>query len=81
VQGYGQWWEARDSVQTAVNAVAAGSRRVTLTLKGTIDGLTLQIPAGWHYQSGLDGTTQQDASVILGIFTDKAELMFALDAP
>ncbi len=81
VQGYGQWWEARDSVQTAVNAVAAGSRRVTLTLKGTIDGLTLQIPAGWHYQSGLDGTTQQDASVILGIFTDKAELMFTLDAP
>ncbi len=79
VQAYGDWWAVRDSVQTAVSAESASSRRVRLTAVGTIDGLTLQIPAHWHYQSGLAGTTQQDAQLILGKFTDKAEVVFDLD--
>ncbi len=76
---YGDWWSTRDSAVVAVAADAANSRRLKLTVTGTLDGLALQVQDGWHYQSGLDGTTQQDAHVVLGKFTDQTELLFAVD--
>jgi peptidoglycan/xylan/chitin deacetylase (PgdA/CDA1 family) len=78
LENFGDWWTVRDSAITTITADSANSRRVTVAVQGTIAGLTLQVPAGWHYQSGLDGTTQQDAHVVLGKFTDKAELVFAI---
>ncbi|MES2603870.1 MAG: hypothetical protein V4603_02975, partial [Pseudomonadota bacterium] len=79
VRDYGDWWAVRDSAVMTVVADDATMRRLQLTVNGTIAGLTLQLPAGWHYQSGLTGTTQQDTNLIAGEFTRTAELLFSVD--
>jgi peptidoglycan/xylan/chitin deacetylase (PgdA/CDA1 family) len=87
VQAYGAWWAARDSLQMTVSADSSSTRRLHLRISGSIDGLTLQIPTGWRYQAGVDGTTQptsygsppQAGQIVVGAFTDTAELLFTVD--
>jgi len=78
LENFGDWWTVRDSAITTITADSANTRRLTLTVQGTIAGLTLQVPTSWHYLSGLDGTAQQQVNVVLGKFTDKAELLFTI---
>ncbi|MES2606223.1 MAG: polysaccharide deacetylase family protein [Pseudomonadota bacterium] len=79
VRDFGDWWTVRDSAVMTVQPDTATTRRLQLTVSGTMAGLTLQLPAGWHYQSGLAGTTQQDSNLIAGEFTGTAELLFSVD--
>ncbi len=76
VSAFGAWWAARDSVRMAVTTDSDGTKRLTLAAQGTLDGLTLHVPAGWRYRAGLAGTQQQDTYVVAGEFSGEAELLF-----
>ncbi|HDZ08345.1 polysaccharide deacetylase family protein [Pseudohongiella sp.] len=76
VSGYGDWWAARNSALISVSTSAAGARQITVTVDHRIDGLTLRIPSGWQYRSGLDGTVQQGDRLILGSLENQTELLF-----
>ncbi len=76
VAAFGSWWAARDSVRMTVTTASAGTKRLVLAADGTLEGLTLEVPSGWTYRSGLPGTTQQDAHVVLAETTGEAELLF-----
>jgi peptidoglycan/xylan/chitin deacetylase (PgdA/CDA1 family) len=77
VSGFGNWWSVRDSAVINTRKLSSGIKELEITVDGSIDGLTLQIPTGWQYQSGLDGTLQsQRDQVIMGPFTNRATLLF-----
>jgi hypothetical protein len=81
VAGFGAWWALRDSVNLRVDAGSPTLRRVHVSAGGSLDGLTIEVPPGWRYQSGLDGTRQRGERVTLGRFSDEAELVFATGSP
>ena len=76
VSGYGDWWRARESIQIDGHTVEDGDHRLRLTLDGAINGLTLTLPQGWSYQSGVEGSEQSGRTLVLGPLEDKAELRF-----
>lgn len=80
VSGYGNWWAARESVVTDVTNSTDNSRRLRVTAERAIDGLTLQVPVGWQYRAGLEGTHQVADQVILGRVEGSVELMFSIDS-
>jgi hypothetical protein len=50
---YGNWWAARDRVQVDVQEASDGvGRTLTVLTPLAIDGLTLEVPAGWQVAPG-----------------------------
>jgi len=80
VRDYGQWWATREAVSISIEAGSANARRITLTSKDAIDGLTLLLPAGWQYQGGVAQSQQQGNSLSLGSFSGTATLDIAVSA-
>ncbi len=75
VGDYGRWWTARDTVALDVTETATGGRRVHVSVDGSIEGLTLDLPEGWLYASGgPDGTRQRGTLLSLGAFSGETEL-------
>lgn len=64
---YAAWWTARNEVSVDTE-VTGDSARVTLTAPQPLNGLPLQIPAGWKLQAvepaGLQ-TTQAGSTVVI----------------
>jgi hypothetical protein len=53
LSAYGDWWAARDRVQVDVQAQSGGAGRIlTVHTPQAIDGLTLEVPAGWRLAPG-----------------------------
>jgi peptidoglycan/xylan/chitin deacetylase (PgdA/CDA1 family) len=79
VSGFGQWWEARDSVAIAVTAATDDQpATVRVSVDGSIDGLTLELPEGWTYLNlnGPAGSRQQGRLMSLGEFSGETVLQF-----
>ncbi|MBA4151197.1 MAG: hypothetical protein C0509_01435, partial [Acinetobacter sp.] len=77
VSGFGNWWSVRDSAVINTRKLSSGIKQLEITVDGSIDGLTLQTPPDWQYQSGLEGTLQpQSGQLIMGPFTNNATLVF-----
>ncbi|MBA3980111.1 MAG: hypothetical protein C0462_05850 [Alcanivorax sp.] len=68
VSGYGNWWRARDAVQLSLK-MEGEQPRLTLYPDEALEGLTLILPPGWRYQSGLPGTRQSGQQLVLGPLT------------
>ena len=81
VAEFGQWWTVRDSAVIAIDSVDQNEKRVQINVKGTIDGLSVRVPQSWTYSAGVEGTVQQDDVIVLGPFTDRAQLQFTVAAP
>jgi hypothetical protein len=79
VGDYGQWWQARESVELDVQSSGTPQqRRILLTANGSIAGLTLLLPAGWRYSGGVDGSSQNGDRLIVGEFADNAVINIQL---
>lgn len=76
VGNYGKWWAARDTVAVNVTEAPDGERSVRVSVDGSIEGLTLELPEGWTYLRGLDGSRQQDRLLTLGSLSGMATLEF-----
>ena len=81
VAEFGDWWTVRDSTFLEVETVSIASKRVLITADGEIDGLSIRIPKSWTYQEGLEGSHQQDDVLVLGPFTNQAQVLFSLPSP
>ena len=81
VSGYGNWWAARDTVAIDIAEPAPERRVVQVTVDGSIDGLTLDLPLGWDYRAGPAGSRQQGRLLSLGNFSGAATLEFGVAPP
>lgn len=73
VSGLGDWWSARDRVQVDVERGKDGRRHVEVFAPAAIDGLTLEVPAGWALEEPREGTPpalQRGTRVVLGPLRD-----------
>ena len=80
VRDFGDWWSVRDTASLAVEDSGAGERKITINIEGSIDGLTLEVPASWRLEAGPVGSEQQATRVIIGEFSELAELTFQGEA-
>lgn len=76
---FGQWWAARNQVTWSITQSAPDSRRLQITAPESISGLTLELPPGWHYDSGLAGTRQENHLLILGMLSGNTTLNFSIN--
>lgn len=79
VREFGRWWAARNQVKLDV-AQDATSLTVTIASPESVDGLTLEIPAGWRLSaagSSLQGIQQRSAAVILPEWQGTHRLVFS----
>ena len=76
VSGYGDWWRAREDVTLIHHALSPKSHRLSLSLDGAIDGLTLKLPAGWVYQHGVEESRQRGQTLVVGPIQQHADLYF-----
>jgi hypothetical protein len=77
---FGNWWTARDQVRLTVDNAGA-TRVLTLDVPQPIDGLSLQLPTGWHYESGLPASSPSiqafpDGAIVLPRIQGKIRLRF-----
>lgn len=77
MSNYGSWWAARTSVVTDIMRSTHDTVQLQVSTEHPIDGLTLQIPERWHYERGLDGTSQSGTQLVLGEFEDSVTLHFS----
>src|SRR5690606_32640126 len=61
VRDYGRWWTARESVALHVETAGNDRRRILVDSGEDIAGLTLELPPGWRYLGGLEGSFQQES--------------------
>jgi hypothetical protein len=66
IRTYGAFWSARDQVQVLVTRTAPSSARIEVLAPQRLDGLTLQLPAGWRVQADAAVRLQQGRDVVLG---------------
>lgn len=77
VGNYGKWWAARETVGIDITEAADGGARVArVSVNGSIEGLTLELPDGWTYVRGLDGSQQKGRLLALGSLSGEAVLEF-----
>ncbi len=74
---FGEWWAVRDSAVVSVDTLATGHKRLRVAIRGAISGLSIRVPDQWVYQSGLADTRQDGPVVILGAFSEDAQLIFS----
>lgn len=76
MSGYGDWWSARQSV--ILNGKDMGENQYYLSVNSgsAIEGLTLEVPTGWQYLSGLSGAQQTQELLALPSFSGEVELQF-----
>jgi peptidoglycan/xylan/chitin deacetylase (PgdA/CDA1 family) len=80
VSEFGQWWAARETVAIEVMASSVDQRQVEVSVAGSIDGLTLDLPPGWIYRSGPEGSRQQGSLLTLGAFSGTSVVGFSVPA-
>lgn len=75
VSGYGDWWRQRDSASLQWQDAAAPQPRLRISVDGTVDGLTLQLPTGWRALQMPPGSVQNGDWLSLGAFTRDTEVL------
>ena len=78
VNDFASWWAARNEVTVDVE-VSANFAAVTLTAPQPLNGLPLQVPAGWRLQSVEPASlkvTQADTGLVLDQIPPSARLIF-----
>lgn len=80
VSDYGDWWEARDSVQLNLVQSTPQQKQLQVSSAQPLTGLTLEIPDSWRYQGGLAGSEQKGNQLVLGQLVETATLSFSLDS-
>ncbi len=78
VRDYADWWRARNSVQLHAREYS-GTRTLDIVVDGEIQGLTLEVPASWRYEGGVEGTAQNGTDVVLGRIVNKASAEFRIE--
>ena len=74
---YGAWWTARESVTIKFEETAKNQgHQITIASELPISGLTLELPQGWKYQGGLDGSHQSGNLLSLGPLDVSATINF-----
>ncbi|MER2520063.1 MAG: hypothetical protein ABTQ34_05165 [Bdellovibrionales bacterium] len=78
VAQFGDWWSARNEIDVDARNRGRGVVVVTLRAPRDIEGLALDLPAGWSFQSSTAGVSvsQKNQRVILGRFSGNVELLF-----
>ena len=79
VDDFGDWWAARDALEFDVITTGA-NRQLRLSSNQMLRGLTLELPAGWRYAGGLDGSRQVDNRLVLAPFTGDVSLQIQVQS-
>ena len=78
LNGFGDWWAARDSITLEVVNRTARERQLRITPEQQLTGLTLELPASWEYEGGLPGSRQVGERLVLGPLLNSVVLNFSL---
>ena len=70
VPEFGQWWRVRDSVIVDIDRISAETKKLTVRVDGTINGLSLRVPNSWQLEDPGAEISQVDNVLIFDKITD-----------
>jgi len=76
---FGRWWETRAGTRMEVQRGVDGTVIIQLDAPSPIEGLTLELPSGWAYETGPAGTFQKGELLSLGAFSGEIQVSLKED--
>jgi len=79
VSDFGDWWQVRDNTSYRIDTLSDSEKVIHLDVADEITGLTLELPEGWTYTSGIPDSSQRGNRLSLGMISDNATAVFRVD--
>jgi peptidoglycan/xylan/chitin deacetylase (PgdA/CDA1 family) len=76
---FGNWWRLRDSTVVDVEELSPQTRRLSVAVEGTIEGLGLWLPENWRLEGEEPGVSQAGDVLVFERITGSRELVLQVD--